>query len=360
MEIHWFVYITIGMVALVQIPIAVDMLRFVFPKWKLARFASRTVHFVLFFVMGCIFCIAISYHLFIYLPLLAGQDSLQSLKGMIHVIFALWVWVNVIGNYYYSVFLHPGVDKDYKPPSHTPKLCRYSDAGAIVEAKEGDLSRDTMRRDTATTTTTTKESLLAKGELFYCSASYIIEYIPKTGAEWEPTRTHYCKICECAVPYLDHHCPFTGNCAGLRNYSNFFLGLCYGVLGLFYAVLITLPYFFECNLKGILWYFGFTESRVSHPVCEELGPHSHIFMPVFAGFFLSGNMLLLQIFLLASDLSTYSVLKNWSKAPMLRFMVQRIRARKYNQKGSRLNVLIRNQRKGFLWYLIPVRNSPQL
>lgn len=365
METYWFVYVTIALVALVQIPIGIDMLRFVFPSWKLARLASRTVHLVLFTVVGAIFLIGISYHLFVYLPLLAGQEPLQSLLGVLHVTFALWVWINVVGNYFYSVCLHPGLDKDYKPQQRAkrgPVLCYRSEDGVItpVKAEEGTEpnANTTRHRQGANTSNDSGSPSDSAIDRFYCDASLIGTMgTPKSGTEWTPSRTHYCKICECAIPYLDHHCPFTGNCAGLRNYSNFFLGLVYGVIGLFYAVAITLPYFFECNLKNILWYFGMVSSRVSYPVCTELGPHSHIFMPVFAGFILASNMLLLQALFLAADLSTYNVLSHWSRFPMLRFILQRIRARKFRDRDSRLNVLIRSQRKSWLSYLVPVRNS---
>ncbi len=346
MDTYWFVYITIILVALVQIPIAIDMLRFIFPKWKLARLASRAVHLILFSVMGSIFCIGLSYHLFIFLPLLAGHEPLKSLQGLAHTATALWIWVNIVGNYYYSVYLHPGVDKDYKQPSRESKLCVMSESGVLTEVKPGDEKR--------------------KGEEsqpFYCDSSLILASTLKTyegRSNWVPNRTHYCKICDCPIPYLDHHCPFTGNCAGLRNYSNFFIGLCYGTLGLFYAVVITLPYFFECDLKKILWYFGLVSTRESSPVCGELGPHSHIFIPVFAGFFLSANMVFLQVLFLMADLSTYNILSMWSKAPMLRIMLERMKAGKFRDKNSRLNVLIRNQRKYILSYFIPVKNSSQL
>lgn len=353
METYWFVYVTIFLVALIQVPIAIDLLRFVFPRWKLARAASRGVHFILFSVMGSIFCIALSYHLFIYLPLLAGEKPLQSLNGLLHVAFTLWVWINVVGNYYYSVNLHPGMDRDYRPPSHAPKLCFMSDEGVIMEVKDEksaveDQGCESVKSEAASNDQT----------CFYCEASLIgTSGPPKNGTEWKPSRTHYCKICECAVPYLDHHCPFTGNCAGLRNYSNFFLCLLYGTLGLFYAVLITLPYFFECNLKNILWYFGLVSSRVSYPVCEVLGPHSHIFLPVFAGFCLSGNILMFQVLFLAADLSTYNILGNRSKLPILRFMLQRMKAKKFLDKNSRWKVLFGNQRKGLRSYLFPTGTS---
>jgi hypothetical protein len=356
MESYWFAYVTIFLVGLVQVPLAVDLLRFVFPKWKLARLASRSIHFILFSIVGTIFCIGLGYHLFVYLPLLAGEKPLRSLKGLVHIVFALWVWINVVGNYYYSVFLHPGVDRDYKPPSsshksksNAPKLCFMSEDGVITEVNEEESS---VQHQNGTTSVKT----------FYCAASLIGtggSPGPRNGVEWKPNRTHYCKICESAVPYLDHHCPFTGNCAGLRNYANFFLGLLYGTLGLLYAVLITLPYFFECNFKNILWYFRLVSSRERQPVCDDLGPHTHIFLPVFAGLCLAGNMFLLQVFFLAADLSTYNIISNRSKFPMLRFMVQRIKARKYREKNSRWNVLFRNQKKT-LWSILVPTNSTQL
>ena len=363
METYWFVYVTIVLVGLVQVPIGIDLLRFVFPKWKLARLASRSVHTLLFVTVGSIFLIGISYHLFVYLPLLAGQGRLQALKAIVHVAFALWVWCNVVGNYFYSVCLHPGLDKDYMPPRRGPPvLCYMSEEGVITAARESDDEDQStvFRGHTAAGSSNANNSSRSPGtaNCFYCDISLVgSKGPPKSGPEWSPTRTHYCKICECAIPYLDHHCPFTGNCAGFRNYSNFFLGLVYGVVGLFYAVVITLPYFFDCNLKNVLWYFGLSASRVSNPVCAELGPHSHIFLPVFAGFCVTGNMLLIQMLLLASDLSTYNVLSNWSRFPMFRFILERIRAGKFHDKDSRWNVLIKRQRKSWLHYLVPVRNS---
>ena len=347
MDTYWFVYITIGLVGLVQIPIGIDLLRFAFPKWKLSRFASKTVHFFLFTVMGTIYIIGLSYHLFIFLPLLVGPGSLLSFKGLGHIFFALYVWVNVVGNYYYAVLVHPGINKEYKRPSKKP----ISEKRTVTEVKDDD---STANRDGFRFSQQYVSGNIGTQRL-YCELSQIRSgpaTRPKMGDLWEPDRTHFCKICNCAIPYLDHHCPFTGNCAGLRNYLNFFLFLFYGTIGLFYAVVITLPYFFECNLKNILWYIGVVSNREGKHVCKQLGPHSHIFIPVFAGFFLSSNMLLLQSFFLLSDLSTYNILQNWSKYPMLLFMLHRIKARKFLDKDSRVNILMRN-RRNILAYLFP-------
>ncbi len=339
MGTYWFVYVTIGLVALIQIPIGIDLLRFFFPQWKLTRLASRSVYALLFIVMGLIYIVGISYHLFVYLPLLVGTGPLLSVKGVGHTVFALWVWLNVVGNYYYSVTLHPGLDKDFKRPTKKPKpkLCIISENGTITEVKE-DGSGSTNRPT-------------APGErLIYCDPSQITSNKPTRGDLWEPSQSQYCKICDCAVLNLDHHCPFTGNCVGKRNFFNFYMGLCYGTLGLLYAVLITLPYFLECNFKNIMWFFGIVSSREKLAVCAELGPHTHIFLPVCAGFFLSLNMVMLQSLFLISDLSTYNVLLNWSKYPMIRFLYHRIKARKFQEKNSRANTLLFNRSKlGFIF-----------
>ena len=356
MNTTWFVYVTIFLVAIIQIPIAIDLLRFVVPQWKISRVASQFVHMILFVSMGMIICIAVSYHLFVYLPLIA-PDPLHTVKGWLHLTFALWLWINMMGNYYYVVSVHPGDDRSHQPQK-TQNLkngstdSSHSNSDSLSEQnKMSNTARDVRNRSEADS----REASSAKAS----DDSKLKENKITNGLEWHPKDTHYCKICESVIPHIDHHCPFTGCCAGLNNYSYFFVGLCYGAVGLFYAVAITLPYFFDCNLKNILWFFGFIQNRVPSLQCAELGPHSHIFLPVFAGFIVITNVLCLQIIFLLADLSTYNVLTYWSEYPMLRFMWHRIRAGKFLEQNSRLKMLILDQRPSFLWFLVPVSNCSQ-
>ena len=300
---NFFVYVVILLVGLIQIPILVDICRAVFPGWKLRRTTHWCVNILLVTVMTSFFVVGLGYYLLIFLPL-GVEHPFSSLRGLLHLTFALWVWINVVVNYFMAVLVCPGK------------------VGAEVE----------HMKDNST------ESPLTNGMY------------------WNPPRYHYCSVCQESVAYMDHHCPFTGNCAGLRNYSYFLLCLVYGAIGLGYALWMSFSYFNQCVLVKVWWITGWTE--LDQPdVCAELGPHVNIFIAVLGGFYVTFNMSILQFLLLFADLSSYDILKNVTKFSVFRFAWHRMKGGKYKESGSRLNVMFLQQRPSLLWFLIPCTNT---
>ena len=311
----WFVYVVIVLVGLIQIPIAVDIFRGIFPGWNLRRTTHWCINVLLVCVMSSFFIVGLSYYLLLFLPLAVG-NPLTSVKGLIHLIFALWVWINVVINYYMAVLVHPGKVEERQ------EIAGGNYLSAPARLKQYDLNNS--------------EPL-------------------DNGMLWNPSRYHYCSVCRESIVYMDHHCPFTGNCTGLRNYSYFLLCLMYGSLGLGYALWISFPYFNQCALAGLWWFLGVAE--LDRPdVCTQLGPHVNIVLAVLGGFYITTNMSIIQILLLLADLSSYDILKCVIKLPVFRFAWHRIRGGKFKEPGSRLNVMVLQQRSSWLWFLVPSAN----
>ena len=300
---YYFVLAVIVLVGLIQIPIIVDIFRAIFPRCKLRRTTHWCINILLIVVMSSLFIIGLSYYLLLFLPLTV-EHPFTSVRGLVHLTFAIWVWMNVVLNYFMAVLVHPGR--------------AVTDMGIPDTGKELELN-------------------VANGML------------------WNPVRYHYCSVCQESIAFMDHHCPFTGNCTGLKNYSYFLLCLMYSALGLGYALWMSFSYFSQCVLINIWWIMGVADLSCSD-VCNNLGPHVNIVIAVIGGFYVTMNMSIIQILLLLADLSSYDILKNVAKLSVFRFAWHRIKGGKYKEPGSRLNMLLIQQRPNLLWFLIPCQN----
>ncbi len=338
MEEYWFLVATVLFVTFAIVPLGVDFLRFMFPYWRLSRIVGKVAHNFLFFTVAGLILIVIRYHTAVFLPLLLNHESpFSSVKGMLHVVFSSWLWLNVLGNYYHTVSTHPGVDTSFRSRRVKFEEAKLASYGIPIEiapsiAVDGKRLQEELSPASSSKTKAVKKSR------------------PKL--EWKPCRTHFCSICRCAISYWDHHCPFTGNCIGLRNYSHFIICICYCVIGAAYALLITGPYFYRCN---VLPFWG-NLAHQKKDACLSLGANSYIFLLVLLGFGTSSWMVFLNVVFLLADVSTSDVLSIKRKHTMFRLLPQRIQAKKFMDSDSRLQVLIMNRRGSLLWYLVPVRN----
>eukprot|EP00056_Hartaetosiga_gracilis_P021765 m.26256 g.26256 ORF g.26256 m.26256 type:complete len:388 (-) comp9253_c0_seq1:44-1207(-) len=105
----------------------------------------------------------------------------------LHAIFAHWLLVNIVFNYFMVTVTSPG-----EPPK--------------ILASEMSM-------------------YIRKKEMKYCNKCQNVK----------PLRTHHCSVCNRCVLKMDHHCPWTHNCIGLKNQRYFFLFMAYLWVGCVYV-----------------------------------------------------------------------------------------------------------------------------
>ena len=293
----WFVWAVLAAVGLAQLPILVDCLRVFFPHWRISRIAGRISSVLLVVFLCSIALVAISYFFIVFLPL-HEKDPFNTMKGWLHISFAVWIWLNMAFHYAVAVFVSPGT---------------------VPTAKQQD--KTASSGDTGSTATTGPPPV-------------------------PPSPQHVCKRCDATILYMDHHCPFTANCVGLENYTSFVLMLFYGWVGLVYALRMSLPYFYTCRIIKFLWFFKLTSGPLNMDeatlqMCWELGPHTLITVPVILGTMVVSILLTWQAVMLLVDMSTTSILR--SKGLTLRDLLKRIQQKKFAAKHSRLCVMFLNR-----------------
>lgn len=316
----WLAYILIFLFGLVHTPLVVDALRQIFPQWNIQRLTNRASSIILILLIIMALFFGLGVQVFVFIPLMP-QVPLRPLKLALHCLFAYWLWINAAVNYMYALLTRPG-----KFGLHGGD----SSAGFVV----GETTKTTPEREL---------SVKHLSPLIHTSESSNGDHKVQ-----KPRNSHFCKICQSYIPYKDHHCPFTGNCIGLNNYSYFFLWLFYSMIGLGYGISVFLMYFGECFF--LAWkVIGAIEGDKVEGVCRDLEPFGEVLLPSMGGCVTITLMFLIQVFMLLADVSTYELLKNWRGI--------RIDWRNFRKRDSRFRVMLHNQRTHAIWFLLPVRNK---
>jgi hypothetical protein len=95
---------------------------------------------------------------------------------------------------------------------------------------------------------------------------------------------------------MDHHCPFTRNCAGRATYGHFYLFLLYATLGLLYGAGVSAAPFVDCWLLP-------TSPRTS-ATCAHFGDQSLAFLAALGLLLATSSLFALHTVLLLADIST--------------------------------------------------------
>lgn len=134
-------------------------------------------------------------------PMLILQEIFPRWYNVVNVILFGILWIFTICMHFTVAYMDPGI---------VPRL-----------PKKKFVSTGDPYLDSLNTPPTTKQ-VVVNGKSITCK-------LCSTCNIYRPPRTVHCSTCDNCVLRFDHHCPYIGNCVGLRNYK-YFLYFLFGVL----------------------------------------------------------------------------------------------------------------------------------
>lgn len=301
------VLVLAGGVGMIQVAFIINTIQKACPgltKYTAVRQAIRIIQVSPFVAM---IASAIWLFFLVFLPVKL-KNPYSSKEGIFLIITACYLWLNVTFNYFAAMLKSPGYPL------------------TVSEMEESGLSPEV-------------DSILC----YKCDRVKACD-------------THHCATCGTCVIMMCHHCPFTNNCVGLRNYSYFYLFICFSNIGLLFSLYMTYDPFYHCmvyngeHLSLLPWY--------PPGICQQLGDFAVLFIPVaFMGMF-GGAMLVLQTLLLLTDFSTIDLLTKLQRSPNLWHFGRLILDRIVRRKKRRFKVMFWHSREHWWQFFLPSFNVP--
>lgn len=163
----------------------------------------------LFFMMFYIY--------FVHILPFAGISAFSP-QGIFTTSVGLWLYLNLLYNYYKAITTHPG-----RPP---PTMHVPANMEMLMKMEQRNIASGKV-----------------KGWSKYCKKCVFVK----------PERSHHCQICGYCVLKMDHHCPWINNCVGHYNYRYFLKFMLYlHVASLFVIIIVGIAWMGKPNKRAVL------------------------------------------------------------------------------------------------------------